>query len=211
MARELQGSVGQFEDVKELLEQVLPRLGEPDHADNFHQAAERLTDRLDEMAVHQLSMLLSELWLYRNSPAPRRSSVDGTSAQAGSVTDTERGTLPAVMEIAVNLAGYLGAAAIGGVIGNRTDAQVQRLVHEVHQRWRARRPGPHDPLARDEAVEVAAAAATTQDFDDLELVSAHLRSDTGSWEVRLRSGDDTLTVGVPPGDPSRARIVIRVS
>ncbi|GAA3972074.1 hypothetical protein GCM10023085_62900 [Actinomadura viridis] len=211
MAQDLEAVVEQFGDLKGLLERTLPVLGEPDSGQAFHDAAEVLTDELDEMAVHQLSMLLSELWLYRNGAAPRAPlPVDGRAA-GGALTGDERSMLPAILEVAVNLAGYLGSAAIGGVVGNRTDARVRRIVQGVHERWRARRGGPHDPLTRDEAVEVAVAAVAAEGYEDCEVLGAVPRADSGSWVVRMSAGAETLTVAVPPGDPSRARVVIRIS
>lgn len=221
MAQDLSAVAEQFGDLKALLDRTLPALGKPEFVRGFHDAAEALADGLDEMAVHQLSMLLSELWLYRDGAAPRASlppdertageRTAGGRTAGVAITGDERSMLPAITEAAVNLAGYLGSAAIGGVIGNRADAQVVRIVQGVHERWRARRPGPRDPLTRDEAVEVARAAVTAEGYENCELLGAVAWADSGSWVVRMSAGAETLTVAVPPGDPSRARVVIRIS
>ncbi|CAL9614646.1 hypothetical protein SUDANB176_05701 [Streptomyces sp. enrichment culture] len=222
IAGELQEFVGQFSRYDEVLRDALPRLTRGDGTE-FQRAVRQLTDQLDESVVHQLSMLLSELWLYRNATSasvprlPRTRGPDGAlPAPEEAPAGADRSSLPAVVDTVVNLAGYAGAAAIGGVIGNRADAAVRALVASARERWSRRHAAPDAPLSEEEAVEVAKAAAAAHGFaeDALRFDGAELREDSGSWVVRLGSGGEhgeTLTAVVPPGDPQRARVLIRVS
>ena len=211
MAREVQESIGQFAGLEELLRESLPRLADPSREAEFNAAVKALVEQLDETAVHRLSMLLSELWLYWNTvehkpPAVRRRTADDE------LTEDDRGALPDVLEVVVNLAAYGGGAALAGVIGNRADAVLQRMLSGARERWRNRRGSANTPLTEDEAIEVvhAAAAVHGYDTDDAELLNAESRDD-GTWLIRMRIDGETLTTVVPPGDPGRARVVIRVS
>lgn len=216
MAREMQEEIGQFTHLAELLRSTLPRLADPNRDAEFNVAVKELIERLDETTVHRLSMLLSELWLYWNTTEPASRRPSAVPVRPPSPEDTlsanDRSVLPAVMESVVNLAAYVGTAAVGGVIGNRADAHVQRMVEGARERWRARRASPDTPLVEDEAIEVvyAAAAVHGDEIDGAELLSAELGED-GSWLIRLRMDRMTLTAVVPPGDPGRARVVIRLS
>jgi hypothetical protein len=213
MARELQESAGQFADLHELLGSTLPRLTDPSRDVEFNAAVKALVEQLDESAVHQLSMLVSELWLYWNTSAPPAPTVAVRPlTTAEPLTPGDRSALPAVVEVVVNLAAYAGSAAIGGVIGNRADAILQRMLGGARERWRNRRAAPDTPLTEDEAIEVvhAAAAVHGYDIDDAELLHAATRND-GSWLIRMRVDGETLTTVVPPGDPGKARVIIRVS
>jgi hypothetical protein len=216
MAREVQESIGQFAHLDELLRSTLPRLADPSREAEFNAAVKELTGRLDETAVHRLSMLLSELWLHWNTVEPTLPATSDIPAQPPPpeepLTPHDRSALPTVMEVVVNLAAYVGTAAIGGVIGNRADAHVQRMVEGARERWRARRGAPDTSLTQAEAIEVVQAAAAVHGYDPdgAELLSVERRDD-GTWLVRLGVDGETLTAIVPPGDPGRARVVIRVS
>ena len=213
MARELQESAGQFANLRELLGSTLPHLADPSRDAEFNTAVKALVEQLDESAVHQLSMLVSELWLYWNTSAPPAPTVAVRPlATEEPLTAEDRSALPAVAEVVVNLAAYAGSAAIGGVIGNRADAILERMLRGARERWRNRRRSPDTPLTEDEAIEVvhAAAAVHGYDIDDAELLNAETR-DNGSWLIRMRIDGETLTTVVPPGDPGKARVVIRVT
>lgn len=212
MAAELQESVGQLAGVPSLLEQMLPALCEPGRPE-FDAAVKALVEQVDESAVHQLSMLLSELWLYWNTAQPTVAAVDVRPGRVGEpLRPGDRSTLPAVVEVVVNIAAYAGGAALAGVIGNRADALLKRMLDGARERWRKRRAAVDTPLTEDEAIEVVHAAAAIHGFDteDAELLSAQQRTD-GSWLIRMGIDDKILLTVVPPGDPGQARVVIRVS
>lgn len=213
MAREVQESIGQFAGLEQLLRSSLPRLAEPGRDAEFNAAVKALVEQLDESAVHRLSMLLSELWLYWNTAEPTAPAVAvRPPATEEPLTADDRSALPDVMEVVVNLAAYAGSAALGGVIGNRADSILQRMLGGARERWRNRRAAPDTPLTEDEAIEVvhAAAAVHGYDTDDAELLNAESRDD-GTWLIRMRIDGETLTTVVPPGDPGRARVIIRVT
>lgn len=114
------------------------------------------------------------------------------------------------METAVEVAGYLAAAGIGGVIGNRADSAVVQLFTSVRDRWRNRGAGTDDaPLHEDEATDAATAAALTLGYDpeSLNVQAAEHQAD-GSWRLTLLTPTAELHVRVPPGDPTNATILI---
>ncbi|MBC6456595.1 hypothetical protein [Actinomadura sp. HBU206391] len=116
-----------------------------------------------------------------------------------------------VVEMAVEVATYLGAAGIGGIIGNRADSVVtrtaSRLFQSVRDRWQSRGADGH--LSEEEAVDAAIAAALAHDYhlESLRVTSAEERSD-GSWRVSLAAPGLTLRVLVPTGDLAEATILI---
>jgi len=83
------------------------------------------------------------------------------------------------------------------------------LFRRVHNRWKRGAKQAHDPLSEREAVDAAKAAALTQGYAlaDLTYARAYQEPD-GSWRVNLTAAGDSLRVFVPPGDPSRAKILI---
>ncbi|SEG91761.1 hypothetical protein SAMN04489712_13043 [Thermomonospora echinospora] len=118
-----------------------------------------------------------------------------------------------IMEVAIEVATYLGAAGIGGIIGNRTDSVVvraaSRLFQSVRDRWQSRGADTDGPLSEEEAVDAAIAAALAHDYrlESLRVASTEQRSD-GSWRVSLTAPHLTLRVLVPAGDPADATILI---
>ncbi len=132
--------------------------------------------------------------------------------------------LPELIEFFVQVGPYVGAAAVGGIIGNRADAGTvavaTRMFRSVRDRWQRRRVTDTEPLSRDEAVEAATAAAIAQGYspDGIRCASA-VRDQLGTWVVVLLACFDEfeglpfpprerLHVRVPPGDPAQATIVI---
>ncbi|GAA2160873.1 hypothetical protein [Actinomadura napierensis] len=225
LARDVQESIEQFAHLDELLRSTLPRLADPSRDAEFNAAVKDLAGGLDEAAVHRLAMLLGELWLYWDTAEPAAPHPPADDAPRPPADDAprrpfpeeppvalERSALPSVMESVVNFAAYAGGAAVAGVVGNRADALVRRVLDGGRERWRARSDAPDIPLTRDDAVEVVHAAAAVHGYEtgDAEPLSAELRAD-GSWLVRLLVDGETLAAVVPPGDPGRARVVIRVS
>ncbi|MGI5287618.1 hypothetical protein ACQEVF_30365 [Nonomuraea polychroma] len=117
--------------------------------------------------------------------------------------------LPGVLQTVVDVATFIGAAAVTGFIGNRFDAVARRLFLSVRDRWRARARTSGDALTEEEAVDAATAAAIVAGYepDDIHRFSA-VPQDDGSWLVMLRADGDELRATVPPGDPENARILI---
>ncbi|RSN53324.1 hypothetical protein DMH08_27730 [Actinomadura sp. WAC 06369] len=124
-----------------------------------------------------------------------------------------------IFRLVVEVGPYIGATAVGGIIGNRADAgtvaMATRMFRSVRERWRRRRVAEDEPLSRDEAVEAATAAAITQGYvpDSLAAVTAE-RDEAGMWVVILRASHerseewDRLRVRVPPGDLAEATIFV---
>ena len=118
-----------------------------------------------------------------------------------------------IMELAVQAATYLGAAGIGGIIGNRADSAVvrttTRLFQSVQDRWRNRGAGTDAPLNEEEAVDIAIAAAIALEYglEALRVTGTDQRPD-GSWSVTLAAPDVALRALVPAGDPAEATILI---
>lgn len=131
------------------------------------------------------------------------------------------------LETIVEVASYIGTAALGGVIGNRGDAivmagvkrlrrrrirrRVRVLFGSTHDRWRERTSAADTPLTEREAVDAAKAAALTRGYAEtaLDLVHACQRTDN-SWIVYLSTGKigEDLRAHVPAGDPASAKILI---
>ncbi|WBB75637.1 hypothetical protein O7602_09090 [Micromonospora sp. WMMD1128] len=118
-------------------------------------------------------------------------------------------------DIVVEVAKFLGAAAAGGVVGNRIDAGVvataRRMFRLVTERWRRRAPSADAPLTVEEAVEAARAAVIAAGYHPSRTLSTE-RATKGSWIVYLHTREkDTsvrLRVWVPPGPPDCATILI---
>jgi hypothetical protein len=115
---------------------------------------------------------------------------------------------PETLQAVVDVAGYLATAAIGGIVGNKSDRVAGKLIEAARARWRARRTTDDASLTEDEAVDVARAAAHIQGFaaESLRVLTAE-RQENGAWTVRLRASGETLRVTVPAGDPAQARIL----
>jgi hypothetical protein len=122
-------------------------------------------------------------------------------------------SVPHIVKMAVEVATYLGAAGIGGIIGNRADSVVvrttSRLFQSVRDRWQSRGADTDGPLSEEEAVDAAIAAALARDYhlESLRVTRAEQRPD-GSWRVSLAAPRLTLRVMVPTGDPADATILI---
>lgn len=118
-----------------------------------------------------------------------------------------------LLETAVQVATYLGAAGIGGIVGNRADSAVvrtaSRLFQSIRDRWRHRGGDVGEPLGEDEAVDAAIAAAIALDYslESLRVTGTDRRPD-GSWRVTLAAPDGELRALVPAGDPAEATILI---
>jgi len=115
----------------------------------------------------------------------------------------------------VDVATYLGAAALGGIIGNRADAgtvaAVRRMFKTVRKRWKKRNTGPNTPLTWEEAIEAARAAVLTQPLPAPSATDLRAtRQPDGSWRIVFyEDSHPAVTVTVPAGDPARATILIQ--
>ncbi|NEY31995.1 hypothetical protein GTU99_07235 [Streptomyces sp. PRKS01-65] len=231
-ARELHEVVGRLDGLSDLLRRTLPRVTDPRDEADFRAAVRELVSGLDETAVHRLGTLVSELWFHRDppgapeaEPAPAPPAAESAPAGAGpagapgprpspAVEDVVAGgdrspwLQPETLQSVVDVAGYLATAAIGGIVGNKSDWVAGRLIEAARARWRARRTTQDASLTEDEAVDVARAAAHIQGFaaESLRVLTAE-RQENGAWTVRLRGSGETLRVTVPAGDPARARIL----
>ncbi|MEU6038650.1 hypothetical protein ABZ801_24895 [Actinomadura sp. NPDC047616] len=113
----------------------------------------------------------------------------------------------------MEVATYLVATGLGGVIGNRSDAPAKRLFEAVVERWR--RDQRREALTIDEAVDAAKAAIYAAQRRGIprtvDVISARRRRN-GSWTVRLRVEDSRrrlpVAVVIPEGDPANAKIHI---
>jgi hypothetical protein len=125
-----------------------------------------------------------------------------------------------ILEVAINVAAYVGSAGIGGILGGRTDAifvaTAKALFRSVHERWLKRSADNNETsLSEDEATDAAKAAAIAIDYNpaSIRVVSAVQREDR-SWSVKLVAsrqdipGTEHLRASVPGDDPARATILI---
>jgi len=217
-ARELYDVVGRLDGITDVLRRALPRVIGPRSDHEFRAAVQDLVDNLDETAVHQLNMVVSELWFYRDqafSVVPETLSARRDAAPPSQSPPTLEEAVAAgdrtswlSLNTVVDIASYLATAAAGGVIGNRTDKGVVNLIQSACARWRARRSPTDNSLTSDAAVELATAAARIRGFtmEQVSIVSAERQADD-SWVVRVRTPQGTLRVKVPAGDPAEAIVV----
>lgn len=116
----------------------------------------------------------------------------------------------------VPVAGFLGGAVAQGVIGNRSDAAAvalaRKLFGRVASRWRERRnEATDDALSPGEVSDLAKAAVLTLDWvtepGRVRIVKFTQVAD-GGWRVVAKYGRFELSVLVPSGDPSEAKVLI---
>jgi hypothetical protein len=126
---------------------------------------------------------------------------------------------PEIVHTIVEVASYLGAAGLGGIVGNRTDAMfvdaARHLFSSVHDRWIRRAASRDAGLSEDEAVDAAKAAAIALEYEPMTLaVISAIQGDDKSWLVMLRARRksvgyyESLRARIPAGDPSSATILI---
>lgn len=115
----------------------------------------------------------------------------------------------------VEAVSYLTAAALGGIIGNRSDAAAlaaKRLLQSVINRRRNRTgPQQEEPptLNRQEAIDVALATAVAARYNpDHITVRTVDEPAPGIWIIHLRAGRETLRVRIPPDDLSNTTLMI---
>ncbi|MBB5067186.1 hypothetical protein [Saccharopolyspora gloriosae] len=155
---------------------------------------------------------------------PRETGRDEDAPPAPARGDMPYGGAPGALvdyvEYVVQVASYVGAAGLGGVIGNRADASTvaaaKALFRSATSRWHRRREDAADAaLTEQEARDIARGAALTMHWvgEDslLEVVESERHGQ--SWTVRLRhrrSGGaaEILHVTVGSGDPGQARIIV---
>jgi hypothetical protein len=126
---------------------------------------------------------------------------------------------PEIATTIIHVASYLGAAGLGGIVGNRADATLvagaRRLFRSVHDRWRRRASTSDAALSEDEAIDAAKAAAITLEYEPTTLTVISAIQDTDkSWLVNLGARhkpletNEFLRARVPAGDPSATSILI---
>jgi hypothetical protein len=130
----------------------------------------------------------------------------------------------AAIEFVIEVASYLGAAAAGGIIGNRADATLTVFVkwafEGICRRWRHRPHRTELSLSKWDAVCAAATSIIAFGYKpkpygpwNLRLEDASQQSD-GSWVVVLvvactmNRCRERFRVRVPAGDPSNASIIL---
>jgi hypothetical protein len=118
-----------------------------------------------------------------------------------------------VLEIVAHVGSYLGAAAAGGIIGNRADAgllRTGRWLRGLVTNEQLEESSEIEPaLSQNEAVQAAKEAARTQGFGEkfTQTSEPELRPD-GTWTVRLRAADGLL-VGIPEcGTTRQLRVTV---
>jgi len=134
------------------------------------------------------------------------------------------------LEVAVEVARYVGAAGIGGIVGNRADAAVvwsaKSLIRRARKLWRRQRSRAGgdallnaDALDRDAAIACARAAVMMIMHSDATgrsevAVESQQMDENGRWRVRVihfEPGVATTVynVRVPPGDQCQGDEVVR--
>ena len=136
------------------------------------------------------------------------------------------------LEVILDVAKYVGLAGIGGIVGNRADATIVRsamsLIRRARKVWRRQRRRTSgeelhqlnaDALDRDAAIACARAAVMmmhpgTSGRSEVAVESQQIDED-GRWRVRVIQFDPGFAttiynVRIPPGDPAKAKIKIRL-
>jgi hypothetical protein len=126
---------------------------------------------------------------------------------------------PSFVPLIFHAATYLGAAGLGGIVGNRADAvvvdSVKHLFRSVHDQWNKRASSDQEALSREEAVDVVKAAALAHGYEPATFILILARQDEHqSWFIelvaRLKTSDshELLRARILPGDPAKSNIVI---
>jgi hypothetical protein len=112
--------------------------------------------------------------------------------------------------IVVQVASYLGTAAVGGIVGNRADAVLTAAARKIFKRLAARKSRPS--LSMEEAIEAAQAAAISQGLSPHADLAEARQDAGGAWHVLLVGTHPMsfLRVRIPDGDLTTATIVITV-
>jgi hypothetical protein len=133
-----------------------------------------------------------------------------------------------VPEVVVHVAEWLGAGALGGIIGNRADAALVRTVRglftSVRERWRTRTSNDSAPLTQKEAIDIVRAAAIALEYREdsivvrsataMPLYRTQSPAETCRWVIYVEaqisgsSSPEVLRATVPSGDPAEAAILI---
>lgn len=145
-----------------------------------------------------------------------------TTRKAFPEVSSQCSSAPQIVEHVFEVAKYVGAAGIGGVIGNRTDAAVLNAFARAGKLWsrrqwsRAIRKHP-DALPADAAIDCAKAAVKALFASQVRDHELHVRDQRldkrGQWRISLRLGGPkpgtySYDVRIPSGDPSTARISV---
>lgn len=115
------------------------------------------------------------------------------------------GSTPEILDHALHIGTYVGAAAAGGVIGNRVDAGVVAAVKRAFRAMRRRLPGGRragPSMSRDEAIESASSAVYGHGYLGGTCVPVRADREADCWIVHCRAvrpgtGEDLIRVRVP--------------
>jgi hypothetical protein len=117
----------------------------------------------------------------------------------------------------IHVASYIGAAGLGGIVGNRADAAfvaAAKLFRSVCDHWRKRGSTNDSALSEEEAIDAAIAAAMALGYEPLSLKAVSAIQDAdNSWLVKLegrryQEHSEFLRARVPAGDPSGTTILV---
>ncbi|MFB4309209.1 hypothetical protein [Actinomadura sp. GTD37] len=114
------------------------------------------------------------------------------------------GSAPDLIDHALHVGAYVGAAAAGGIIGNRADAgfagAVKRTLRSVRARWRGLF-GRSRRVPEDHAVEVARTEVVSRGYGEQTIMLLAAERESGCWIVTLSAVHAT-------GTPDRLRVRI---
>jgi hypothetical protein len=152
---------------------------------------------------------------YQPPPAPITRPVDEVASPPGQPPPMG---LPDMVDHAVHIGTYVGAAAAGGVIGNRTDAGlvagVRRVLRPVRRWWRRRgRRRDRSRLTEEQAVESARALVAGRGYAAGSFSVQRVERVTDCWTIfcaadHLTAGNDRLRIRVPFAESARPSILI---
>jgi hypothetical protein len=128
-------------------------------------------------------------------------------------------TASEVLEYVFDVGGYLAAAGIGGIIGNRADALLVSMIKSLYDRGRRFWPS-QDLMPLESAVPLARTAILATfpgRYGPVEVAVDSVQADEdGNWHIRIVRFEAAVQstafywVKVPPSrDPARARLSIR--
>ncbi|QKW37285.1 hypothetical protein HUT06_27450 [Actinomadura sp. NAK00032] len=121
-----------------------------------------------------------------------------------------------ILDHALHIGTYVGAAAAGGVIGNRADAGVVAAVKRLLRAMRRRLPGgrgAEPPLGREEAIESACSAVYGRGYLGGTFVAVRADREADCWIVHCRAlhletGMELMRVRVPFADAASPSILL---
>jgi hypothetical protein len=126
--------------------------------------------------------------------------------------------IPDVVDHAMHIGTYLGAAAAGGIVGNRADAGLVAAMKRMIGALRGRLPGGRTrfippPVSREQAIEHACHAVAVQGYMGSSLITLSTDQEDDCWLIHCRAlhpsrGEDWIRVRVPFNDPATSTVLI---